>query len=159
MARAVVLEPIDRGNWRESLGVHVTDEQLELVADHQPVALVILAKCYVQPGGRRWEPLLIRDESGVAVGVVAVDHGPRECEVHHFAIDVSSQGRGLGTAAVVGLVDRARQSESTCQAITVGAHRDNAAAQHVYRTAGFVQTGERNSERRFRLDVSRSAAP
>jgi RimJ/RimL family protein N-acetyltransferase len=156
----VVLEPIDEGNWQESLGVHVADEQLAFVADHQPVALVILAKCHLRPGRRRWEPLLIRDERGVAVGVVAVAHGPDDCEVRHFAIDVTSQGRGLGTAAVVALVGRARHAQSTCRALTVGAHPDNAVAQHIYRTTGFVETGEkRNGEPMFRLDVSRPAAP
>lgn len=53
VTRSVLLEPIDARNWRESLGVRVAEEQLRFVADHQPVALVILAKCYVQPGGRR----------------------------------------------------------------------------------------------------------
>ena len=51
------LVPIDQSNWRDALRVRVSDEQLPLVADSQPVALVILAKAHVGEGGRRWEPL------------------------------------------------------------------------------------------------------
>ncbi len=51
------LVDIDESNWRNALGVRIPDDQLPLVADYQPVALVILAKAYVQPGGRSWEPL------------------------------------------------------------------------------------------------------
>ena len=62
----VRLERIDSGNWREALGVRITEEQLPLVADHQPVELVILAEAYVEQGGHRWEPLLVRTDDGNA---------------------------------------------------------------------------------------------
>lgn len=87
----VVLEVIDAGNWREALDVLVRDDQLAFVADHQPVALVILAKCFVRPGGRRWEPLLVRDARGLTVGVLALEHGPDGCELRNFAIDARRQ--------------------------------------------------------------------
>ena len=49
----------DAANWRQALEVEVRPDQLPFVADHQPVALIILSKCY--PGrtaapGRRTSP-------------------------------------------------------------------------------------------------------
>lgn len=155
----VHLELIDASNWREALEVRVADDQLAFVADHQPVALVILAKCYVRPGGSRWEPLLVRDRQGAAVGVLALTHGVDGCELRNFAIDAGWQRRGFGTAAVRAVVARAHQLESDCQALTVTAHPENHAAHGVYRSAGFVRTGEeRDGQPVFRFEVDRSGA-
>lgn len=153
----VVLEVIDAGNWREALDVRVRDDQLAFVADHQPVALVILAKCFVRPGGRRWEPLLIRDGGGHTVGVLAVEHGPDGCELRNFAIDANRQREGLGTAAARAVIQRARQSSSDCEQLVVSAHPENRAAHNAYRSAGFSQTKEiRNGEPVFRLQIARA---
>ncbi|MDQ3484008.1 MAG: GNAT family N-acetyltransferase [Actinomycetota bacterium] len=155
----VVLELIDASNWREALEVRVHDEQLAFVADHQPVALVILAKCFVRPGGRRWEPLLVRDRQGAAVGVFALTHGADDCEVRNFAIDARRQREGLGTAAVRAVIDRARQPDSDCEELLVTAHPANHAAHNVYRSAGFVSMGqERDGEPVFRFKLDRSGA-
>lgn len=155
----VVLERIDASNWREALEVRVRDDQLAFVADHQPVALVILAKCFVRPGGRRWEPLLVRDRQGAAVGVFALTHGADDCELRNFAIDARRQREGLGTAAVRAVVDRAHQPDCDCQELLVTAHPDNHAAHSLYRSAGFARTGqERDGEPVFRFTVDRSGA-
>lgn len=153
----VDLELIDASNWREALEVRVADDQLAFVADHQPVALVILGKCYVRPGERRWEPLLVRGRQGAAVRVLALAHGVDDCELRHFAIDAAWQTRGFGTSAVMAVVDRAQHLESDCQELTVTAHPDNHAAHGVYRPADFVWTGEeRDGEPVWRLTVDRS---
>lgn len=144
----VSLERIDATNWREALEVRVADEQLPFVADHQPVALVILAKSYIQLGGHRWEPLLIGTDAGAVVGVLALEHKPAEpCEIRNFAIDIRSQSRGIGTAATRAVISRAARGESDCVQLAVSAHPDNHAAHHVYQTAGFQWDGELPRER------------
>jgi hypothetical protein len=50
------LAEIDESNWRRALAVEVRTDQVPFVADHQPVALVILSKCYVRPGGNDGRP-------------------------------------------------------------------------------------------------------
>ncbi len=65
------LVEIDEANWRRALAVEVRADQVPFVADHQPVALVILSKCYVRPGGQTWTPYLALDDEE-PVGVVAV---------------------------------------------------------------------------------------
>lgn len=152
----VHLEVIDAENWRESLQVSVRDEQLQFVADHQPIALVILAKCFVRPGGRRWEPLLVRTGDGSVVGVLGLEHGEEVCELRNVAIDAKTQGRGLGTAAARAVIDRARRPDGHCAQLAVSAHPDNDAALRAYAAAGFGWDGERrNSEPLMRLPIER----
>ena len=120
---------------------------------------MILAKCFVRPGGRRWEPLLVRDGGGATVGVLALEHGPDGCELRNFAIDARRQREGLGTAAARAVIRRARQSNSDCEQLVVSAHPENRAAHNAYRAAGFSQTEEiRNGEPVFRLQMDRSGA-
>ena len=154
----VDLEVIDADNWCDALEVRVADEQVPFVADYQPIALVILAKCFVHPDGRRWEPLLVRSDPSEAVGVLAMAHGPDECELRHVAIDVGRQRRGYGTAAVRAVVERARRSASACTQLVVTAHPDNRAAHHAYRSAGFDWDGEeRAGEPVWRCVVDRTS--
>jgi RimJ/RimL family protein N-acetyltransferase len=155
----VTLEPIDASNWREALGVRVTDEQLPFVADHQPVALVILAKSYVQQGGHRWEPLLVRSGDGVAVGVLALEHKLDDaCEIRNFAVDIDSQGCGIGTAGALAVIAWASRSDSDCLQLAVSAHPDNHAAHRTYEAAGFRWNGElRGREPVMRLPIEPSA--
>jgi hypothetical protein len=68
------LVPIDQSNWRDTLRVRVTDGQLPMVADVQPIALVILAKAYVRDGGRRWEPLAYLSPEGTPIAVLALTY-------------------------------------------------------------------------------------
>ncbi len=82
---ALRLAPIDQHNWRAAVAVQVSPEQVQLVAGHQPVALVILAKAYVRPGDLDWEPLAVTAASSV-VGVVALAHARTHTELLHLAI-------------------------------------------------------------------------
>lgn len=153
----VELEPIDVENWREALEVRVTDEQLPFVADHQPVALVVLAKSYVAQGGHRWEPLLVRVDQGAVVGVLALEHKAADaCEIRNFAIDAAAQGRGIGTAAARAAIAWASRPDSDCVVLAVSAHPDNHAAHKTYQAAGFNWDGElRGSEPLMTLTLER----
>lgn len=137
------LEPIDATNWRAALAVRVTDEQLPFVADHQPIALVILAKAHVRPGGAWWEPLLVRAADDTIVGVLAIEHGDEVCELRNFAIDQAWQGQGVGTAAARAAIERAGRPDGHCSQMAVSAHPDNHAAHRAYQAAGFTWNGER----------------
>lgn len=155
----VLIELIDASNWREALEVRVRDEQLPFVADHQPVALVILAKCFVRPSGHRWEPLLVRDSGGGVVGVLALEHGADACEVRNFAVDARRQGEGLGTAAMKAVIQRLVRPGSDCGELVVSAHPDNEVAHNAYRSAGFDASDEtRNGQPVFRYKIDRSGA-
>jgi diamine N-acetyltransferase len=140
---SVRIVPIDGGNWRDALAVRVTPEQLPLVADHQPLALVILAKAYVRPGGLDWEPLAIVGEAGRTLGVLVLAHGTRACEMQHFAIDAAHQGQGMGARALSAVIEHVRSRRPECREMSLTVHPTNHPAQRLYSRAGFADTGAR----------------
>lgn len=138
----VSLAGIDESNWRATLQVSVRAEQLRFVADHQPVALVVLAKSYVRPGGRRWTPLAILADGLGVVGVAALADRDGVCELFHLAVDHRHQRRGLGRQALGLLLDHAVQVLG-CRRVELTVHPENRPAQRLYAAAGFRPTGGR----------------
>jgi len=133
------LVPIDQSNWREALRVRVTDEQLPMAADSQPIALVILAKAYVRDGGRRWEPLAYLSPDGVIIAVLALTHTGTVAEVRNLAVDIDRQATGVGTELMGAVLDWCRAQGSTSVELTF--HPANEVAARLYRRAGFTPTG------------------
>lgn len=149
------LAPIDQRNWRAAVAVQVAPDQIRLVAGHQPVALVILAKAYVRPGDLDWEPLALT-AAGSVVGVVALAHAYAHTDLLHLAIDVSKQGRGVGSSAVELLVAHIAETRPTSREVRITIHPDNARAQRLYRSRGFLPTGQaRDGEPMWSLDLKR----
>lgn len=135
------LVEIDEGNWRQSLAVEVRPDQVALVADVQPAALVILAKCYLRPEGQTWKPYLALDD-GEPVGVCGVASESARAHVRHFAIDHRRQGEGLGRLMLDEVIKAIRKSQPACRAVQVTTHPENEAALALYRSAGFRDTGD-----------------
>lgn len=134
------LAGIDATNWREALTVEVRTDQVPFVADVQPVALVILAKCYVRPDGQAWTPYLALD-GGEPVGVVAVASEGDHAHLRHFAIDHRRQGQGLGRVMLDAVIAAVCASQPTCRYLEVTTHPENEIALSLYQSAGFRQTG------------------
>ena len=137
------LVEIDAGNWRQALAVEVHPDQVPFVADVQPVALVILAKCYVRPDGLRWTPYLALQD-GEPVGVTAVASEPDRAHVRHFAIHRNRQGKGVGRSMLDAVIAEVRASDRSCRSLQVTTHPDNRVALRLYEAAGFRRTGERS---------------
>ncbi len=150
------LVPIDQSNWRAALRVRVSDEQLPMVADSQPVALVILAKAYVRPDGRRWEPLAYLSTDGAIVAVLALTHADDVVEVRNLAVDITRQGAGVGTAVMNAVLDWCRAQGSTSVELTF--HPANEVAARLYAGVGFSPTGETRNEEPV-WSISLIAAP
>ena len=140
MGQPVALVPLTEENWRAALEVRVTDDQLPQVADHQPVALIILAKAQVGAGGGMWEPLAISADDSI-VGVVGITHRAKHSFMENLAIDHRSQRQGFGRAAVLLTLAHCERRGSTELLLTV--HDNNLAAQQLYRETGFEPTGRR----------------
>ncbi len=149
------LAPIDQSNWRAAVAVHVSPDQVRLVAGHQPVALVILSKAYVRSGDLDWEPLALTKQGSV-VGVVALAHAQAHTQLLHLAIDASMQGRGVGSAAVELLIAHICETRPSSRQVHLTVHPDNSRAQHLYRSHGFSPTGQvRDGELMWSLDLNR----
>jgi diamine N-acetyltransferase len=129
------------------------------VADHQPVALVILAKCHVRPGGHVWRPFLALDD-GAPVGVAAVAVEGDRAHLRHVAVEHRRQGQGLGRKLVDALVAAIRRSHPACRTVVVTAHPDNEIALALYDSAGFRRTGTFDGiEPVLTLDVTSPPGP
>ena len=149
------LAPIDQHNWRAAVAVQVSPDQVRFVAGYQPVALVILAKAYVRPGDLDWEPLALISEASV-VGVVALAHAREHTDVLHLAIDLAMQGRGVGSAAMELVVAHVAQTRPSTQEVRLTVHPENARAQRLYRSVGFLPNGQiRDGECVWSLNLRR----
>lgn len=123
----------------------VRPEQRRFVADHTPIAALVLAKAYVRPAELLWEPCaFMMDE--LMIGLCALACEPRSLEnywIFHFFIDQRFQGQGYGGAALRLLLQSVRERYPHCQVISLTVHPENRVARRLYATAGFRPTGER----------------
>ena len=153
----IALLPVDEQNWRTALALSVDPEQQRFVADHHPIAAVILAKAYLRPGGLTWLPYAIyTGERMVGLAAVAFDpHKEEDSWVFHFFIDRAVQGQGIGRAALNALVELTRMQRPASAGISLVVHPENRFAHRLYQTAGFQPTGEeRWGEPVYRLTFS-----
>lgn len=154
----VTLQLITHHNWRAALQLGVHPDQQRFVADYTPIALVVLAKAYVRPGGLEWRPLAIyADDQIVGLIELACDlQSTSNYWIYHFFIDQRYQGQGYGKAALQLAIDQIKQWFTQCQQINLTVHPDNVRAQQVYVAAGFRPTGdERDGEPVYTVDVGR----
>ena len=134
------LDPITRQNWRAALEVRVQPERLQWVASREPVALMVLAKSYVEMDLQSWHPLLICSD-GDPVGVVAVGTGGEVAWIHHFLIDERQQGRGYGRAAMRAIGEWLRGRFPDVTRVGLDVLPENTVAFALYSSLGFVQVG------------------
>ncbi|HET8741170.1 MAG TPA: GNAT family N-acetyltransferase [Gaiella sp.] len=109
-----------------------------------PVAL------YVKAWGRRGDTAVIAIEDGFPVGAAWYRLFPRERGGYGFvdertpelaiAVVPSARGKGIGSALLDGLLERARAEGHG--AISLSVDRNNARAIELYRRHGFEQVGE-----------------
>ena len=145
---AITLRPITRENWRATLELAVRPEQQRFVAGYQPIALLLLAKAYVGPQGLRWEPYAIyRDDVAgeQLVGLAELTWNPADdtsCWLNHFFIDQRYQGQGYGKRACAAFIQLVKSRFPLAPSLRLTVHPENTAAQTLYRSLGFVPTGE-----------------
>ena len=133
----ITLVPITAENWDAALALRVQEDRQSWVASIQPVALILLAKCAVNPDGQEWHPLLLIAD-GEPVGIVGVGVNGDVAWVHHVLIDERFQGRGHGRA-LMKLV--AAWVPPTVTRLGLNVVRENATAWALYESLGFVPVG------------------
>jgi diamine N-acetyltransferase len=138
----VVLIPIDRTNYRAMWRLQLKPEQQSFVS---PPAWS-LARCYVKALGDEYEhlPHLIRANAEV-VGYATIACNPasdREYWIDDIMIDARQQGRGYGRAAVIETIRTILRRYPRCRAVQLTCFRANTNAAALYRSLGFVPTGE-----------------
>jgi diamine N-acetyltransferase len=136
---AIELREVTAENWRLVADLKVADDQLEFVA---PVTRY-LCLCH---NGDIWSPLAVYDGDQV-VGFVmwAIDTSDRSGWIGGLVIGRRHQRRGYARAAVLALLERLRR-EHGCPTAALSYAEDNTAAQALYASLGFAETGEREDD-------------
>jgi len=136
------LAPVTGDNWRDLAAVRVADHQRRWVAD---VTYYLCLSAY----GGLWRSCAVVAGEGTTVGHVmwAVDPDDGSHWIGGLVIDVAHQGKGLGRAtieSVMALWDEQEPalSGSPYREAALSVAPDNEAALQLYRSLGFVETGE-----------------
>lgn len=139
----IIFQPIAEPNWRDTLTLGVRPDQQDFVADFAPIAAIILAKSFIRPGGKIWQPYAIYAD-GTLIGLLALafTHGSADDYwIYHFFIDQRYQGRGYGRGALTAFLQLVGDQHPTCRSLYLTVHPDNHLAQRLYISAGFQPTG------------------
>ncbi len=91
----------------------------------------------------------IIDVEGVPVGELVVEERPDEILLTRLALLPDWQGRGIGSAIVRTLIERACERES---ALVLQVFKTNPRAARLYESLGFVRTGESTTDVFMRLE-------
>jgi diamine N-acetyltransferase len=140
---SILLQPITPENWRATLSLAVHPEQQRFVADHTPIAAIVLAKAYIRPDGLVWVPYAIYADAEI-VGLIALAYAPGSRDqywVYHFFIDQSHQGKGYGKVAFQAFMQMIRDLHPHCGQINLTVHPENSHAQQLYASLGFQPDG------------------
>lgn len=138
----VTLRPVTRNNWQEVLLLKTKEDQKGFVT---PVA-VSLAKVYIKPDGENvtYLPFAIYHREEI-VGFVmhAYDEDTNNLYwIDGFFIDEKHQGCGYGKAALAEIVNYIQNRFQQCEEIQLVVKPDNEIAMHLYKSFGFVDSGE-----------------
>ena len=140
---SILLREITRENWRATLSLAVRPEQQRLIADHTPIAAIVLAKAYIRPDGLVWLPYAIYTDTQI-VGLIALAYAPDSRDqywVYHFFIDQLHQGQGYGKAAFQAFIELIRVQHVSCRLLNLAVHPENSRAQQLYTSLGFQPDG------------------
>jgi diamine N-acetyltransferase len=127
------------GNIEVVLDLVVRPEQGRWV---RPVSWYVARSAYENV----WTPVAITVEGGV-VGFAewAYDDSDATHCIGGVVVDARHQGKGYGKAGMRALVAHLRQRPN-CGVIALTVHQDNVTARGLYRSLGFVETGERDGD-------------
>jgi diamine N-acetyltransferase len=137
----VVLEPIDRGNFRRLFNMQLRNEQITFVTPPRWT----LARCYVKLFGDNFEhlPHLIRADDEI-VGYATTACDPNSAEdywIDDIMIAAKYQGKGYGRAAMVEVLKMIVARYPNCRAVQLTCFRANTNAAALYTSMGFEPTG------------------
>jgi diamine N-acetyltransferase len=131
----IELQPVTAANWRACAALSVRADQVRFVA---PVTYYLCLCAY----GDTWQPMaVVRDGTVVGFCMYGIDDDDGYAWIGGLVIDQSQQRTGVARAAVSALIDRF-VGEPERPGIALSYAPDNIAARALYRSLGFIETGE-----------------
>ena len=137
----VVLEPVDRRNYRKLWAIQLRPEQTSFVTPPRGT----LARCYVRLFGDSFEhlPHLIL-AAGEVVGYSTTACDPASADdywIDDIMIDAEHQGKGYGRAALSETIRMIVVRYPRCRAVQLTCFHTNTNASALYKSLGFEPTG------------------
>ncbi len=137
----VVLEPVDRRNYRKLFTMQLRPEQIRFVTPPRWT----LARCYVRLFGDTFEhlPHLIL-AAGEVVGYSTTACDPASADdywIDDIMIVAEHQGKGYGRAAMLEVIKMIAARYPRCRAVQLTCFRANTDAAALYKSLGFEPTG------------------
>ena len=132
---AVELVEVSVANWRAVADVAPRRDQERFVA---PVTRYLCLGHYEQV----WRSLAVVLDGAVVGHIMwAIDDADKSRWIGGVVIDAAAQGRGIGRAALVAMIDRLR-ADPECREVALSYEPDNHVARKLYADLGFLETGE-----------------
>lgn len=159
LSTTIALREITRDNWRECAKLKVAPDQQRFVAPNS----WSLLQCLYQDPTNTFAPFGIYDGDTmvgfVMYGMTEYGDGLTGWEIWRLMVDEHHQHKGYGRAALREIIVLMRE-RLACEEIIIMFERDNSAAQRLYESVGFVDTGiMEDNEKVYRLDVSANGRP
>ena len=139
------VRPVTKENWKELIALKVRDDQKHFVASN----LYSIAEAQFGehiPGEGHWDmmPFGIYDEDK-PVGFLMISYNYDFARFQGFIlrlmVDEKCQGKGYGKFGMNWMLERYRADERV-KAVAISYEPDNEAAQTLYASLGFQETGE-----------------
>jgi diamine N-acetyltransferase len=132
----VRLSDLSRDTWEVVVGLTVTDDQRDFIAPN----LFSIAESHFLPGFFTRAVLHGDEAVGFAMyGPDPDDNG--QLWLYRLMIDKRHQGQGLGRAALQEIITHVR-GELGAPLLRLGVRPDNTTATTLYKSAGFIFTGQ-----------------
>ena len=139
MTSSVELVEVTAENWADVADVEPHEFQREFVA---PVARYLCMAHYE----RAWHPWAVMHDGSVVGHVMwALDVDEGAHWIGGAVIDAAHQGRGVGRRAMTTAIERLRRDEGAV-IIALAYRPENERARSLYRSLGFVETGETDGD-------------
>jgi diamine N-acetyltransferase len=134
----VELQEVTEANWRDLAELQVHPDQKRFVAD----PTYYLCLCHY---GKLWNPLAVcLDGHIVGFCMWAIDPEDASCWLGGLLIDHAWQGKGIGRATVLAVLERLHERCSGHFALSYSPQ--NTLARSLYASIGFVETGQSEGE-------------
>jgi diamine N-acetyltransferase len=135
----VHLERLTADNWRQVITLDIANDQRRFV--RTPSVLYGVAEVQFHP---TYTAYAIYDDEMI-VGFAVYGHAPDDPAhwwIPLILIDRHHQGKGYGRAAMQQIIQLIQAEAPQCRQIALSYQPDNAAAEHLYLSLGFENTGE-----------------
>jgi diamine N-acetyltransferase len=129
----VTLRDVTRDNWKECVALKVADGQADFVAPNLWSLVEARFETHCVPRA------VYDGETMVGFAMYAVEEGTGW--LIRLMVDAAHQGRGAGRAATLEVIHRLR-ADPAVRRIRLGCVQGNEGAAGLYRSLGFVETGE-----------------